>query len=210
MSSFKKSLFCTSALIPLLGLGLYLYSNTSAATGSVPNNCFADYMFTDPLLIPESQPVQKIKINRKHIYCGEVIPNIAKKPVAVGLHAKSASKFPDSATGKLPTVPAANNEIYTTREVAVRETLHSSFKDKDSPGTSSMFPDNCTEEQINNSIVYAYAPNTSGLSGPTPPNSKYCYALDQQFTIIIHTALKFTSQSAKNEELVINSAYPKQ
>ncbi|WIE48118.1 hypothetical protein [Pseudomonas sp. GM17] len=79
MSSFKKRLFCTSALIPLLGLGLYLYSNTSAATGSVPNNCFADYMFTEDLQIPESPPEHKIKINRKHIYCGEVISNTTKK-----------------------------------------------------------------------------------------------------------------------------------
>lgn len=135
-----------------------------------------------------------------------------KKTAAVGLHAKSASKVPDSATGKLPEVPAANNETYSIREVAVKDTLHSSFKDKDSPDTSSMFPDNCTEDQINNSILYAYGRNaqSSGLSGPTPANSKYCYALDQQFTIIIQTAQKFTSKSATCKELVINSAYPRQ
>ncbi|WDG79132.1 EndoU domain-containing protein [Pseudomonas chlororaphis] len=205
MSSTKKYLSGTLTASLILALSLYLYSSYStSAVNAATSNCFADYIFST------TTP----KINLKHIFCGEV----NAVGYGVGFHAKTSGQFPPSANAAPLNPPPAGNAIYQLQQVGVKRYLSSdSYTPKERPATSQMFPDNCSEAQITNSISYAYNNQTSanslrGPSSPIPVTTQYCtrtFGAGPQSMFMI--TMRMDNRPTRNggqAERVINSAYP--
>ena len=128
-----------------------------------------------------------LKLNQKHVFCGEWDRNRPK-----GFHSRPDGVNPDT-VGDFAVQDKANAAgVYTGRWSYQGRRSKNKF--------SSMFPDNCTADQIVNSITYAIdnpakcpagSPNWTQC-GPNKPgstnyaaddNAKFCSMNDRFFTI---------------------------
>ncbi|MBQ4835444.1 EndoU domain-containing protein [Pseudoalteromonas luteoviolacea] len=137
-------------------------------------------------------------INQRHIFCGEV-RIVSGNLVAKGFHSQPLAERPITNDGDLhinyvdifntnPVLPGAD-QLYTS--INVRVLNGENYIPKN--GNSTMFPNQCTQEQVINSIRYAFniavdlgdLPNDRNVfnqkSGPGGGN--YCYANGAPFTI---------------------------
>ncbi len=169
-----------------------LFSSMAAAAGIDCNS------------LPEwSAPVDGYKVNLHHVFCGEPGNNDTAK----GFHAMPGGEAPsDYVSSDSADKPNAAG-VYTLRNIKLK------FGGKEHTKTfSTMFPKHCSQDQINQSIVYSLA-NTGGSCsnpgwascGPNAPSGstdkKYCLGNNgHSFTI--------ASAPVRGEPRKINTGFP--
>lgn len=135
-------------------------------------------------------------ISQTHVFCGEWSHNQPK-----GFHSRPGGQEPTTVAHSNVTQSPNKQGIYGIKWSYAGHAAVEKF--------STMFPDNCTQEQILNSILYAEKNQTScptgapkwascGPNGPTKEGN-YCQALDKT---------TFAIAFAKLTDGKINTAFP--
>ncbi|MFM2477353.1 EndoU domain-containing protein [Celerinatantimonas sp. MCCC 1A17872] len=157
-----------------------------------------------PSLPQWSQPINAMKVNQHHIFCGE----INKKGNAVGFHSMPGGDSPSTfIMAEQASAPAASG-VYVLKKILLKINGKQVTK-----SYSSMYPNSCTVAQIEKSIVYAYQHNnghcTSGVTwafcGPSAPlgdnSNSYCIG-DNGKPLTLATAVDNADKSK------INTGFP--
>ena len=150
-----------------------------------------------------STPIEGMQVNQHHIFCGEP----AKSGNAKGFHSMPQNQLPsDYLSSQKGDSPNASG-IYTLKKIALSFNKRTHIK-----SFSSMFPDHCTQAQVNASIVFAQQ-NASGncanpswaKCGPNAPDNdsenKYCKGFPAKYFEIATAVLPDDSSK-------INTGFP--
>lgn len=130
-------------------------------------------------------------LNLRHVLCGEV----KKNGDVVGMHSRAII---DSAPVKeVQAQPPQADGVYSTKV----------FFENGKSKNSTFYPDNCSVEQVTNSILYAvkhsHAPGKPwgklGCSAPAKPDAKYCTGPG---------GARFVIRFAEFDDGRINTAFP--
>lgn len=150
-----------------------------------------------------SGPIDGYKVNLHHIYCGEPGNNDAAKGFHSMPNGETPSNYVSSDNADKPNAAG----IYTLKKIKLKfggTEYTKSF--------SSMFPKQCSMDQINQSVVYSLANSTGSCTepswaacGPNAPkgssDKKYCLGSNgSQFTI--------ASATLRGEPKKINTGFP--
>ncbi|XOF33137.1 MAG: EndoU domain-containing protein [Candidatus Electrothrix sp. YB6] len=103
--------------------------------------------------------VDNYEVNQHHIFCGE----INRKGRAVGFHSMSGGEKPTTVLSYEGTCSVSG--IYTLRKIKLD--IHG---EKATKTISTMFPNTCSMEQVNNSVVYSVKHSTDKCSSPAWAN----------------------------------------
>ncbi len=130
-------------------------------------------------------------INLRHVLCGE----IKKNGDVVGMHSRAII---DTAPVKeVQTQPAQPDGLYNTRV----------FFENGKAKNSTFYPDNCSVEQVTNSILHAVRNSHGpakpwgklGCSAPAKPDARYCTGPGGE---------RFVIRFAEFDDGRINTAFP--
>lgn len=143
-------------------------------------------------------------VNQHHIFCGEPKKDMSK---AVGFHSMPNQEAPSTFVSSGNPFDKSTEGIYNLRNITLK------FGDLEiKKSFSTMFPNSCSMNQINSSIVYAHKQNRGNCDGvywaqcgpSSPQNDKsnsYCVGLNGK-TFTIATAV------LPQDPMKINTGFP--
>lgn len=161
----------------VLLFGLFLSANVMAA--GIDCSALPDW----------SDPINGYQVNQHHVFCGEP----GKHASAKGFHSMPNGEAPSSYLSSTPLDGPNAAGVYTLKNINLQFGSDTYVK-----SMSSIFPNTCTQDQVNNSIVYSLQNATGSCAnpswakcGPNAPSAggaEYCVATDGS-TYQIATAL---------------------
>lgn len=152
--------------------------------------------------LPEwSSVIDGYQVNQHHVFCGEP----GKHASAKGFHSMPNGEAPSTYLSSTPAAGPNAAGIYTLKNINL--TFGSATYVK---SMSSMFPNTCTQDQVNNSIVYSLQNSTGSCANPSwakcGPNAPlaggaaYCLATNGSIFQIATATLSGTKK--------INTGFP--
>ena len=184
----KREKITNIYLAVILFVGLFFFVNSVASESEMDCRSFPHWSDTDP------------QINQLHVFCGEWNK---RKNRPSGLHSRPGGENPES-VGVLKITQKTNAKgLYGVRWSYAGHPDRQKF--------SSMFPDNCSRDQVLKSIAYAAshpepcpgnAPRWAkcGANKPIQSGTGYCEAKDGSLFTIAFATLKNSNR--------INTAFP--
>lgn len=198
-----------------------------SASNEVISNSYTVNCPTPIVVIPPKTPKYGHRINVDHIFCGEF-----NKTSAVGFHSAPNGNIPPTVIILKPKAGTLADDKNTTSTHGFTPQSPLKSFDASTPFTlynfnirinkvernkeySSMFPSQCTAEQVIASISNVadqvakptQGSKKTGDSAPKPSLNTHCYSNGAIFKVIVFFTVE-TDPNTKQVTYVVNSAYP--